>query len=299
VIVSTWDNTHALIATDACHAGKDVYLEKPITLEPQQGPPLVRAVRDSGRIVQVGVQQRSAAHFQEAKKNFIDSGMIGEVHMVRAIWNNNEWFLKTPPAGLEEKPAGLDWDLCFGSLPVLPWDPKRFFNRFAYFDLCAGLAGGLFVHQVDVIQWYLGITKPATVVAAGGIYQYDDGRDTPDNLNLILLYPEKVSVTFESSLTDAVPRETQDIVFIGSGGRLHIFRSGYRFIPAGSRNSADDIRAEGTRDEHMKNWLDSIRSRKDPNATVEQGHWSATACHMGNMAYVQKRAVAWQPEWDL
>jgi predicted dehydrogenase len=299
VIVATWDNNHSRVTIDACKAGKDVYVEKPMTSLPEQGPPLVRTVRETGRIVQVGVQQRSTAHFVEAKRRFVESGRLGQVHMVRTIWNNNTWYLLKPPPGTEQKPAGLDWKACLGSLPEIPWDPKRFFNRYAYRDLCCGQTGGLFVHQIDVVQWYLGITKPVSAVAGGGIYQYDDGRDTPDNINLVLEYPEKMSVTFEASLTDDVPRENEDIVFIGTGGRLHIFRYGYRFIPAGSKDRQADITAAGTGDEHMRNWLDCIRTRKQPNATVEQGHYGAMACHIGNIAYFENRQVKWQPEWDI
>jgi predicted dehydrogenase len=299
VIVATWDNTHARITADACRAGKDVYVEKPLTSRPEQGPPLVRAVRESGRLVQVGVQQRSTPHFIEAKQRFIDSGRIGQVHMVRTMWNNNVYYLLKPPAGMETKPAGLDWRACLGDLGERPWDPKMFFNRYAYLDLCCGQTGGLFVHMVDVAQWYLGITKPMSVVAGGGIYQYDDGRDTPDNINVVLQYPEKVSVTFEASLTDPVPREREDVVFIGSGGRLHIFRYGYRFLPAGSTKPEDESRSEGTPHEHMRTFLESVRFRKPTNATVEQGHYGAMACHMANLAYASGTQVTWRQEWDI
>jgi len=299
VIVATWDNTHSTISIGACKAGKDVYVEKPMTSRPEQGPPLVRAVREYGRMLQTGVQQRSTPHFAEAKERFIASGLIGEVHMVRTIWNCNSGYLMKPPAGMETKPEGLDWEACLGSLPKIPWDPRRYFNHFSYMDLCCGQTGGLFVHMIDVVQWFLGITKCNSVVAGGGIYQYDDGRDTPDNVNLICEYPSKLVVTFEASITDSVPAESADIVFIGSGGRLQIFRGGYRFLPKGTRNSADAIIAKGTPDQHMQNWLDSIRSRKDPNATVEQGHYGAMVCHMGNQAWLEKRRVTWQPEWDV
>ena len=299
VIVATWDNTHAQITVDACRAGKDVYVEKPMTSRPEQGPPVVRAVRETGRIVQVGVQQRSTPHFLEAKQRFFDSGQIGEVHLVRTIWNHNTGYLSKPPAGMESKPEGLDWEACLGSLPRVSWDPKRYFNRFSYLDLCCGQTGGLFVHQVDVAQWYLGISKPVSAVALGGIYQYDDGRDTPDNINLILDYANKLNVTFEASLTDTVPLESADIVFVGSGGRLHIFRYGYRFLPAGTRTQDGALMAKGTPDEHMKNWLDCVRSRKEPNATAEQGHYSAAACHIGNIAYFEKNRVTWDSTWDI
>lgn len=296
VIVATWDNNHSRLAIDACRAGKDVYVEKPMTSTPEQGPPMVRATRETKRVVQTGVQQRSTPHFEEARQRFIDSGQLGRVHMVRTIWNNNSGYLTKVPAGMETKPAGLDWEACLGTLKKIPWDPKRFFNRFAYMDLCCGQTGGLFVHMVDVVQWYLGITRPVSAVGLGGIYQFNDGRDTPDNINLILDYPEKLTVTFEASLTDKVPVETADIVFIGEGGRLSIFRGGYKFWAAGSKEA---IVVKGTPDYHMKNWLDCVRSRKDPNATVEQGHYAAMACHIGNIAYLKKARATWRPEWNI
>lgn len=298
-IVATWDNTHSQIAADACRAGKDVYLEKPVTSKPMQGRPLVRAVRENRRVLQTGVQQRSTPQFLEAKERFFDSGQIGEVHMVRTIWNANLGYLYKPPAGMEQKPPGLDWEACLGSLPKIDWDPKRYFNRFAYMDLSCGQTGGLFVHMVDVVQWYLGITNPICVDALGGIYQYDDGRDTPDNINVIAEYPQRLTVTFEASVTDLVQPESADIVFLGSGGRLHIFRYGYRFLPKGAATSADAMVVKGTPDGHMQNWIDCVRSRKDPNATVEQGHYGAMACHMANMARMEKRRVVWNSEWNI
>jgi predicted dehydrogenase len=219
--------------------------------------------------------------------------------MVRTIWNNNGGYLSKPPAGMETKPDGLDWNACLGDLPKIPWDPKRYFNRFSYMDLCCGQTGGLFVHMVDVVQWYLGITKPSSVVSLGGIYQFPDGRDTPDNVNVIAEYPEKMTVTFEASVTDGVPVENADIVFMGEGGRLSIFRHGYTFRPRGARDPKSWITAPGAPDQHMKNWLDCVRSRKQPNATADQGHYGAMACHMANLAYASKTRVAWKKAWDI
>ncbi|MFN7935166.1 MAG: Gfo/Idh/MocA family oxidoreductase [Bryobacteraceae bacterium] len=298
VIIATWDNNHSRLSIDACQAGKDVYVEKPMTSRPEQGPPMVKAVRDTGRILQTGVQQRSTPHFAEAKERFFSSGRIGQVHMVRTVWNNNGGYRFTPPPGMEQKPAGLNWDACLGSLPKIAWDPWRYFNHFSYMELCCGQVGGLFVHMVDVVQWFLGITKPSKVTALGGIYEFTDGRDTPDNVNLIAEYPEKMTVSFEATVTDRVGPESADIVFFGSGGRLHIFRSGYRFLPAGG-TLKDAILGAGTRDTHMQNWIDCIRSRNQPNATADQGHYGAMACHMGNLAWQQSSVVNWRQEWNL
>ncbi len=301
VIVATLDHWHSRMTVDACRAGKDVFVEKPMTSLPMQGHDVVRAARETKRVVQVGVQQRSMAHFIEAKKRFFDSGLIGQVNMVRTIWNANGGYLTPAPVGMEQKPAGLDWEACLGWLPKIPWDPKRYFNRFAYWDFATGgQTGGLFVHMVDVVHWFLNIRRPESAVALGGIYRFNDGRDTPDNVNFIVDYPEKVNVTFEATITDMIPRESADIVFMGSGGRLSIFRYGYRFLPADQNREYGEIAVGGSPEvAHMANWLECVRSRRQPNADVVEGHYSAMACHIGNLAYRQKARVAWKKEWDV
>jgi len=301
VIVATFDHLHAQITADACRAGKDVFVEKPMTSLPMQGHEVVRAARENKRIVQVGTQQRSMAHFIEAKERFFDSGLIGRVTMVRTVWNGNRGYLTPVPPGMERKPEGLDWEACLGWLPKIPWDPKRYFNRFAYWDFSTGgQTGGLFVHLVDVVHWFLDIRRPSAAVALGGIYRYDDGRDTPDNINAVLEYPEKLTVTFEATLTDLIPKGAADIVFFGSGGRLSIFRRGYEFLPAESHANLGEIRAPGTPETgHMANWLECMRTRKRPNCDEVEGHYSSVACHLVNIAYREKCRALWQPEWDL
>jgi predicted dehydrogenase len=301
VIVATLDHWHSRMTADACRAGKDVFVEKPMTSLPMQGHDVVRAVRDTGRLVQVGVQQRSLAHFIEAKQRFFDSGRIGKVNMVRTVWNANGGYLTPVPPGMERRPDGLNWDAVLGWLPRIPWDPKRYFNRFAYWDFSTGgQTGGLFVHMVDVVHWFLNLQRPVSAVALGGIYRYDDGRDTPDNVNFILDYRENLNVTFEATITDLIPKESADIVFYGSGGRLNIFRSGYRFIPAGAKSANDEITAGSSPEvAHMANWLDCIRTRRQPNANAVDGHYSAMACHIGNLAYQRKARVSWNAEWDV
>jgi predicted dehydrogenase len=301
VIVATLDHLHSQLTVDACRAGKDVYVEKPMTSLPMQGHDMVRAVRETGRIVQVGVQQRSLAHFIEAKQRFFDSGLIGDVHMVRTIWNGNGGYLAPVPAGMEQKPAGLDWDACLGWLPKIPWDPKRYFNRFAYWDFATGgQTGGLFVHWVDVAHWFLNLKQPSAAVALGGIYQYNDGRDTPDNINGVVEYPQKVTVTFEATISDMIGAQSSDIVFLGTGGRLTIRRARYYFQPAKQNQHIGEITVPGGPEPaHMANWLDCIRARKQPNAGVVSGHYSAMSCHMMNMAYREKSCIRWRQEWDV
>ena len=335
VIIATLDHLHSRMTVDACRAGKDVYVEKPMTSLPMQGHDVTRTVRETGQIVQVGTQQRSMPHFQEAKERFFDAGLIGQVGMVRTVWNGNIGYNSPVPPGMERKPPGLDWDAVLGWLPKIPWDPARYFNRFAYWDFATGgQTGGLFVHMVDAVHWFLNLTRPDSAMASGGIYEWNDGRDTPDNINLILEYPERLNVTFEASLTtlandwvtkkkgdsddvyesfrefltDPEVRESSmeaDIVFLGTGGRLSIFRQGYTFVPSPEHGKSGRVKADRkigdyTRNNlHMKNWFDCMRSRKQPNADVTAGHYSAMACHIGNIAYKEQRKIAWRKEWNI
>jgi predicted dehydrogenase len=299
VIVATWDHMHSRITVDACRAGKDVFVEKPMTSLPMQGVEVVEAVRQTNRVVQVGTQQRNLSNFVEAKKRFFDTGMIGTVNMVRTVWNANTGYLEKPPAGMDSKPAGLDWDTCLGWLPKIAWDPKRYFNRFAYWDFSTGgQTGGLFVHMIDVVHWYLGLTRARSAVALGGIYRYNDGRDTPDNIDAVVEYPDNLVVTFEATLTDMIVKESADIVFHGSNGRLSIFRYGYSFIPA-DKDAPEITAGPGRESAHMGNFLDCVRTRKQPNADVVSGHYSALSCHLMNIAYKQGGRAFWQREWDV
>jgi predicted dehydrogenase len=302
VLIATPDHWHATMVVDACQAGKDVYVEKPMTSLPEQGQAVVKAARENKRVVQVGVQQRSGPHFLEAKQKIVDAGLLGQVTLARTWWNGNRGYLTPVPPGMEQKPAGLDWQRYLGWLPQRPWDPRRYFNRFAYWDISTGgQTGGLFVHVVDVVHWYLGIEKPRAAVAAGGIYQYDDGRDTPDTVNLILEYPDRLNVTFEATLSTSTMRDSAGIEFHGSGGVLSIFRGGYTYWPSAANKGAGELRGERSPLEvnHLKNWLECVRARRRPNADEVSGHYSAMACHIGNLAYQKQARVTWRKEWDL
>ncbi len=275
-----------------------------MTSLPEQGPDLVQTVRETGRVVQVGMQQRSMDYFLEAKERFIDSGLIGDVHMVRTIWNKNAGYTVKVPPGMEQKPDDLDWDACLAWLPKIPWDPKRYFNRFAYWDFSTGgMTGGLFVHMVDVAHWYLNLHRCQFASGLGGVFHFEDGRDTPDNINLTVQYPEGVNITFEATITDFAGKEVTDIVFMGTGGRLSIFRQGYQFLAAPDSPSGSNEYAHygpyGDARKHLQNWLDCMRSRKRPNADPVEGHYSAMACHLGNLAYREKRTVEWDSKWDV
>ena len=301
VIVATWDHMHCKITVECCQSGKDVFVEKPMTLHPMEGHRIVKAAREHKRIVQVGTQQRSIPHFREAKERFIDSGRLGRVTMVRTFWNANRAYRnQPPPPGMEKKPDGLDWELCQGDLPKVPWNPKRYFNHYVYWDYSTNAqVGGLFVHMVDVVHWYLDLHAPLSCVAIGGVYLTLEDRDTADNFNAILEYPGGINVTFEANVTDMIRKDAQDIVFMGEEGRLSIFRYGYRFLPAGYDKEGGEITADATPDLHVANWLECIRGRKRANVDEVEGHYGAMACHIANIAYKEGRRVAWRKQWDV
>jgi len=300
VLIATWDNMHCQIAVDACAAGKDLFVEKPLTLHPMEGHKIVKAVREHRRILQTGTQQRSHPHFIEAKERFIDNGRIGQVTLVRTYWNNNAAYRnQKPPVGMEQKPAGLDWEACQGNTKHVPWHPKRYFNHYVYWDYSTNAQmGGLFVHLVDVVHWYLNVEKPLAADCFGGIYLPAEDRDTADTINAIVEYPGKLLVTFEANVTDMVPREDVDIMFVGTGGRLSIFRNGYRFLPTEGKGK-EEITAGATPDLHVQNWLECVRSRRKAACDEVAGHYSAMACHICNIAYKERRRVQWKEEWGL
>lgn len=299
VIIATWDNTHCEIAVAACQAGKDLYVEKPLTLHPMEGHRIVRAVRQHKRILQTGTQQRTYPHFIEAKERFFDSGRIGKVTMVRNIWNaNGAYRNQAPPPGMEKKPEGLDWDACQGPSRKVPWNPKRYFNHYVYWDYSTNAQmGGLFVHMIDPVHWYLKVEHPLAAMCMGGIYLGREDRDTADNINAIVEYPNDLLVTFEANVTDMIRTASEDMVFMGTGGRLHIFRWGYRFLPA--EKGAPEITSGPTPESHVANWLECVRSRQKAACDEVAGHYSAMACHLCNMSYLEKRRVAWRKEWEV
>jgi predicted dehydrogenase len=271
-----------------------------MTLHPMEGHRMVRAVREHKRILQTGTQQRSHPHFAEAKERFVDTGRLGRVTMVRTLWNGNGAYRNmAPPPGMEQKPAGMEWDVCQGHLKKVPWHPKRYFNHYVYWDYSTNAQmGGLFVHMVDVVHWYMKVQQPLAAVCMGTMALAKQDRDTADNINAVLHYPNDLLVTFEANVTDLINKEGQDIVFMGTEGRLNIFRWGYRFMPASGKGK-EEITSGPTPDLHVANWLDSVRTRKHAICDEEAGHYSAMACHIANIAYLENRRVEWKKEWSL
>jgi len=301
VLIATPDHWHAQTSIDALNAGKDVYVEKPLTLTIEEGPAIVKAARVNNRICQVGMQQRSGRHYHQAKREFIDSGKIGKVTLARTWWHGNTYHLRKAPASLQTQPSNLDWARYLGPVKWRDYDPQQYYNFRAYLDFGGGQVTDLFTHWVDVVHMMLGRDNPTSASAAGGVYNYKDGRTAPDTINVLLEYGGDFTCTFEATLAPGIRGAAVEIC--GTEGRLWIDRSRYEFHPAarGAQPVIYEV-PEGERKvdqltlDHVQNFLDCVQSRKLPNGDVYVGHRSAMASHLGNIAYVQKRMLHFDPQ---
>jgi predicted dehydrogenase len=289
-LIATPDHWHAQTAIDALNAGKDVYVEKPLTRTIEEGPLIVKAARVNERICQVGMQQRSGQHYIQAKREYFDTGKLGKITLARTWWHGNGYHLRRAPASLETKPSNLDWAHFLGPVKWRDYDPQQYFNWRAYLDFGGGQVTDLFTHWIDVVHMFMGHDVPSSAAAAGGVYKYKDGRTAPDTINVLLEYPSEFTATFEATLVPGVTGAAVEIC--GTDGRLWIDRGRYEFHPVGKGAQPTIVKAFSNIDQdHVNNFLECVRSRKLPNGDVLIGHRSAQASHLGNISYMQKRRI--------
>jgi predicted dehydrogenase len=294
IYIATPDHWHCPIAIDALNAGKDVYCEKPLSLTIDEGPDVVRAARENNRICQTGMQQRSGSTFIQARDEYFKTGKLGKVTLVRTVWNGNGAHLMKAPPSMATKPSDLDWNRYLGRAKWRDWDPQQYWNFRAYLDFGGGQITDLFTHWIDTVHMLMDQDNPISAVAAGGVYHYLDGRTAPDTISVALEYPENWTATFEATLAPGA--NGAGMTFFGTNGRLEIARGGFTFTPAG--RGAQPVKVKATVEqtvEHVRNFLDCVKSRKTPNGDVYVGHRSAQASHLGNIACTQKRRLKFDP----
>jgi len=296
VLIATPDHWHTQMTVDACRAGKDVYVEKPLTFTIEEGHQIINAVKEHKRVLQVGLQQRSGEHYMEAKREYVDKGKLGKITLVRTWWHGNSYHLRKP--NFTDKPAGLDWKAFLGPVKDRPFDAQQFYNWRAYLDFGGGQITDLFTHWIDVVHWYTGEDLPVVANAAGGVFHYKDGRTAPDTISIQLEYPSQWVATFEATLVPGARGAA--IEFMGSEGRLYIDRGGYTFQEQTPRKATptEPITRKATTSleaEHVRNFLSCLKSRQTPNSDVVSGHRSALASHLGKMAYLKKNRIAFDP----
>lgn len=309
VIVGTPDHWHALNSVLACQAGKDVYVEKPLATTIAEGRAMVDAARRYNRVVQVGTQQRSGRHFQQAV-DFVRSGELGKIRLVRA-WAYLDWKseLGNPPDG--QPPETANYDLWLGPAPKRPFNPARFHFTFRWFwDYSGGLMTDWGAHMVDVAMWAME-QDPIGAMAGGGKYGYpDDIMETPDTQQSIVQFPA-FNLIWEHMLGVGVGpwQREHGVAFHGENGILIVDRGGWEVH---SETNSEDRpgrifkmkpvpRQGGSGDfhfAHINNFIDCVKSRQRPLADVELSHKSVNACHLGNIAVRLQTRVGWDAKTE-
>jgi len=188
---------------DAASAGKDIYCEKPLVHNPEDGQAVVRAVRARRRILQVGTQGRGMKQNLQARAGFVEPGILGKIGLARTWYASNAGYIRQPPPGMERKPEGLDWDRWLGPGPKIPWNPAVYFSPCKWLHYDGGMIMGIGIHVVDAAHFLLGLSRLLAATATGGIDYFNDGRDTPDVITGAIEYPEKITVTFEAECLSA------------------------------------------------------------------------------------------------
>jgi predicted dehydrogenase len=291
VLIAAPDHWHVRMAVDALAAGKDVYLEKPVTHTIEEGAVLTRAVRSGKQILQCGMQQRSWPHFRKAVE-MIQNGDLGRVVQVRTYWwQNYQHGAVSKPFNTE----GLDWKAWLGSAPEQPFSEDRFIRWRWYWDFGGGAMTDLFTHWIDVVHWAMKADEPSVAQMLGDKYIFKEW-DCPDTVQAALRYPG-FDVVYEGMMASSI--DDGGLEFRGTDATLKINRGGmdvYQEHPQG-KNPTLTIRSErdGTI-EHMQNFFECVKARKEANAPVEAGVAAARAGHIANLAYRGTGQIAWPPK---
>jgi len=327
VVVSTPDHWHALMTMMACAAGKDVYVEKPLSLFVREGRWMVDVARRCKRVVQVGTQQRSGPHYQRAGE-LIKSGHIGKVVAVR-MWSYRNIMpgFGSPADG--EPPAELDYNLWLGPAPKRPYNPNRSIYHFRWFwDYSGGQMTNLAQHSLDIVHWYLDAKAPRAVSSTGGRFALLDNGETPDTQDALLEYEGWTATWSHREASRGAP-PVRGLEFCGTKGSLLISRKGFTITPDpaikpenavprfGSAHPVGGPRATGNNDDgttrttvvedrtgdefdqfrrHARGFLDCTRSRKEPISDLESGHRVSTACHLANLSLRLGRKLRWDAQ---
>ena len=302
VCISTPDHWHAYMTVEACKAGKDVYVEKPICVTVEEGTKMVQAARKYKRVVQAGTMQRSGIHFQKAAE-IVKSGDLGQVTFVRT-WNYGNMKpegIGNPPDA--EPPKELNWDMWLGPAPMRPFNANRFgvdpkaFSHFRWFwDYAGGMMTDWGVHLLDIVHMAFDEAMPTVITAVGTKQYIKDNRDTPDTLQVTYEYPSFVA-TYENRLGNAnsMMGKSYGILFHGDKGTLFVDRAGYHLVPEkGAALTEVEVKSSNnSNDSHWKNFLECIRTRQRPASDVEICQRSTTACLLGNVALRSKLRLDW------
>jgi predicted dehydrogenase len=293
VLIASPDHWHVAHTVDACKAGKDVYVEKPLTHDLSEGKAVVAAQNDHKRVVQVGTQQRSMTHILEAYK-LLKAGTIGQVHKVHCTWNRNSPRAKKGKDALD--PRKVDWKRFLGGAKEQEFDAYRFRQWRWFWDFGGGIFTDLMVHWIDVVHWFLDLDHPASAASIGDWFSAKGVWETPDTVQTLLRYPDKqVQVYFEGTFSSN--RNGSMVEFMGTEATLYIDRGRYEVIPDRGKSKPETKSVVlGTEPKHrgadfydkpdgellhLTNWIACIRDRsKKVACPAEAGVSAASAAHL-------------------
>ncbi|ALW85272.1 oxidoreductase [Hymenobacter sedentarius] len=312
VFVSTADFQHALHAIEAVKAGCDVYCEKPFAETMEDNRAALKAIKASKQIVQIGSQRRSGSNYHAAEA-FIKSGKFGDIKMVELTWNVNQpgrW--RRPDVVPLLKEADTDWKRYLMNRPAEAFDARKYLEFRLFWPYSSGLPGQWMSHQIDTVHWFTGLQHPRSVVANGGIYMWKDGRKNWDTISAVFDYgPQNdptngFQVTFGSRMDNGDEHPAE--IYYSNGGELNLntntvsSKGGLNqkfadamhmkpfLLPESSLSEVEPVIASANTggdkltSNHIRNWMECVRSRKQPNAPVEAGYSHSIATIMTNAA---------------
>ncbi|HET6898580.1 MAG TPA: Gfo/Idh/MocA family oxidoreductase [Vicinamibacteria bacterium] len=285
VLIGAPDHWHKTMTLEALAAGKDVYVEKPVSHSLEEGEEMVKAVEASKQVVQTGTQQRSWDHWILGKQ-IVDSGKLGRVTYVDTYWYQLATMAPLP----EVDTSKLDWKRWLGPAGDQPFEPERFL-RWRHFKASGGgMLTDLLTHWIDVVHWYMGVEAPVQATTIGRRYRMKTW-EWPDAATATLEYPGDFLVTHNGSYGSSV--DDGGLEFRGDKGtlkidreRLLVYKEGAPKAPGGYTPEPEiQVRSQGDGTvSHLRNWLECIRSRKTPNASMRIGHQAVRAAHIANAA---------------
>lgn len=308
VIVGTADFQHALHAIEAVQAGRDAYVEKPLANTMADARAVRKAVKQSGRIVQIGTQRRSAPNYQRAYE-FIKSGRFGDIVMVDMSWNVNQpgrW--RRPSLVPKLREQDTDWTRFRLNRPAEPFDARRYLEFRLFWPYSSGIPDQWLVHQIDTVHWFTGLPRPRSVAANGGIYLWNDGRTNFDTMTAVFDYGplDQASGGFQVLYSSRQTNSAGGVkeLYYSNGGTLNLDTN--RITPDGGltgraakamgkqefllpemslaeaapAETAADTGADDATSANMRNWMECVRSRRTPNADIEAGYSHSVALCM-------------------
>ncbi len=332
VVIATPDHWHALMFIGACHAGKDVYVEKPLSLTVVEGRKMVDTAERTNRVTQVGTNRRSWKTYREAAE-FVRSGGIGHVTAARCFHIHNDWPNGLGPGSDAPAPSEWEWDHWLGPAPKVPYNSNRAYYNFRWFyNYSGGQLTNFGVHYVDVIRWCLGQDSPRSVTAIGGKYAgIHDNREIPDTLQVLWQFDGPTLVAFEQYNANAAPgnAKNSEMELRGTKGTMYIRNANWEVAPekiadanegydqgrgygnpvdrAGGEHAATTLKAamepksvQGPSSfdttGHARNFLDCVKSRGKCNADVLTGHLSTIPSLIGNIAHKTRTHLEWDAQ---